>query len=132
MDPRDERLAEVRVAQHHACVEEAERALQILICNRDGFSHRPHAVVELESGIPERIPEPICDALYVASLVVQEEDVQVASGTELPASVPANGENRHAVALLDELTQPTVSQGRVRAPEGTAPRRRVAEQCLEP
>ena len=101
-DPCDERFAEGLVAQDHSGVEEPERALQVLGCHCDGFPHRPHAVIELESRVPERIPEPLRNDVDVESLVMEKKDVQVATGAELLTPVPTDSEHREAVALLDE------------------------------
>ena len=85
---------------------------------------------------PEDLKRPLDELLAAilggdAAALVEEKDVEIAAGAELPPAVAADGHQGDAVGGGEQLREPCVDERGVRATEGTAPRRRVAEQCLQ-
>ena len=59
-------LAELDVTGDRAPVEQAQHDLQVVAGDRDRFLRRPHAVIERDAGVPDRVPEPVGDLAEVA------------------------------------------------------------------
>ena len=78
----DELLGERLVAGDVAGVEQTEDDLHVRARHLHRFASRPHAVVEMEPGVPNRVPDGVRDALDVAPPAMQQHDVEVASWAE--------------------------------------------------
>ena len=91
--PPDQVGAEVGVARDEPGVEEPEHRLEVAVGRVERLTHRPHTVVEVDPGVPDRIPDPTGDLLDVAPAPVHEQHVEVAPRAELPAPVRAGGQD---------------------------------------
>ena len=68
-----------------------------------GLRHRPHAVVELDVRVPQRIPELFGDLGddRRVHLVVEQHQVEVGVRQQLAAAEPADRDDREAAVGLD-------------------------------
>ena len=89
-DLREHALGERAVPADHAAVEEAEDGPQVLARHCEHLSRCAHAVVEPDTGIPHLVPDRVRHLFHVPSLVVQEDDVEVAPRAQLASPVAAD------------------------------------------
>ena len=120
-DAIDQLVAHRVVAGDDARVEQAERGLEVVVGDGARLVGRADAVVELEAGVPDRVPEPVGERADVATAtpVVDQDEVEVAGRTELAAAVRTDGEQHDARLVAEEADEPLVDH--VRRPP---PRRR--------
>ena len=106
-----------RVACHRAHVEPAHGGGDVLGRHLAALRERAHRVVEVDPGVPERVPQALGDARHVvgrvAAAVVDEDEVEVARGSHVaPAEAAHRGERdpvgRDAVGRV----APQVLEGR--------------------
>jgi hypothetical protein len=90
---------EFGVPDHKTPVEHAEEGALVVPGDGDRLLRSPHAVVEPDAAVPDGVPDPIGHLGDVASPLVEQHDVEVASGAQLAATVPADGNERETLAV---------------------------------
>ena len=91
-----------------ACVQHAERGLQVSLCDPSGLWHRSDRVVKFCSRIPDGVPDPVRERADVRAPRVQQDDVQVAARGELAAAVTTHGDERHRWLRAEQAREPPV------------------------
>ena len=111
------------VTGHRPGIQESEHDLDVGGGHATGLGDRAHRVVQPEPGVPDRVPEPVGD-LGDRAPGVQQDEVQVAAGTQLTPAVAAHGHEccpgLRGAGGLEQLRQPLVGQGRQRLARLTA------------
>ncbi len=79
-----------RVAGDVSGSQEAGRGIQIAVGHIKDLFDRSHLVPQLESGVPQRIPEALGEVCNVDARAAEQDHVDVASGTELSSTVSAD------------------------------------------
>ncbi len=88
---RPQRGREVGVPRHQADVEQSEPGLDVGGGHADGLGHRPHRVVQPQPGVPDRVPDRVGEGGDLRPAVVDEHEVQVTVGWQLPAAQAPDG-----------------------------------------
>ena len=92
-------------------VQHAERRFHVRVRHRDGVSDGAHRMIELPAGVPDRVPDLVGDLHHVGPAVVQHHDVEVAARAHLAAPVAADGDQRDAVRITEEIAKPGICFG---------------------
>ncbi len=125
------RRPEVGVAGHEPGVEEPEHRLEVAVAVVERLAHRPHAVVEVDAGVPDRVPDATGDLLDVAPPPVHEHHVEVAARAQLrPARSrrPGPPGRRRLPASPSSHGEPLVDQCRKGPAERRALQRNVSDE----
>jgi hypothetical protein len=105
---------ELGVACDRSGAEQRRGGLEVVGGQIEGLAHGPHCVAELRALVPQRIPERTGDRLDVVGPLVDQEEVEIAVGTQLAAPVAAHRDERHVVAMPDgvgvEGSQPGIDR----------------------
>ena len=96
--------------------------------NGDRLLHGAHAVVEGQTRVPDRVPEPIGHGADVPATSVQQHEVEVAVRAQLLATEAPDGHDRHIRLVTQKLGQPGVDQIGVGHAETAAGEGAVGEQ----
>src|SRR5262249_32454512 len=108
--PPRQLVAQRSIAGHRSHADESERGLEVAHTNGEGLLHRLDAVVELQTGVPNRIPQRSRHVADVAPATMQEDDVNVASGSEFTAPIAADRYERDVVDVTEQVRQPTIDE----------------------
>ena len=83
--------------------EHAERGGQVGCGYLQSLRDGPDAVVELDMGIPQGVPQPVGDAGHDRGIhvVVQQDQVQVGAGQHLTTAEAADGDDGEAAVGFD-------------------------------
>ena len=96
---RQDRLGQVGVARDAAGVEQAQGHLDVGVHGAAHLLGGPHAVIQVQPGVPDRVPDGVGDRLDAAPPVVHEQQVQVAARRDLAPAVAADGQQRHPLVV---------------------------------
>ena len=131
----EHRLGDPLLAADHPAVEEPEGDAQVLGRHVEGLGRLADTVVERDALVPHRVPDAVGGGGDVLAVLVEEDHVEVAEGTELAPAVAADGHQRHAsgvaaARLVEEPGQPLVGRGRIRPAESVATEVGTVDQLL--
>ena len=93
-------LGQRGIAGDDARVQQPEHDLDVLAGQPACLAHRADAVVQAQSGVPDRVPDPLRHPRGLRRpRLVQEQQVEVAAEGELAAAVAAHGHQAEGVLL---------------------------------
>jgi hypothetical protein len=102
--------ARLGIAYDDPPVEQSELYPKVRTGHSENLSRCPDGVVEADTFVPDRIPNRIGDLRHVAPLAVDEDDVEVAVGTELVPPVPAYGKEGQTLEVTSGRRQEQFGQ----------------------
>jgi hypothetical protein len=125
-------LAEGGIPGDEAHVEEGGGGVEVAGRQGQCLLHRPDGVAELETGVPQGVPDPLGQGGHVGvtswAAPVEEHDVEVAARRQLGPAVAADGHEGDVVGGAEERREPGVGPVGVGPAEGAAVEGRVGEE----
>ncbi len=108
------------VPGNHAGVQQTERRLQVTVRDSDGLRDGSDAVVETDSGVPERVPDGVGQlGDVVPPAVVDEQQIEVAAESGFAAPVAADRDQRDACSrVAEQVAQHAVGHVHQRTAKG--------------
>ena len=99
----DEQIAQLHVTSNMAGLEHAERCRHVGRSHLQSLRHRAHAVIELDVGVPQWVPELVGDVGHDAwvEIVVQQNQIQVRERQQLTARQTTDRDDREARVRFD-------------------------------
>ena len=115
------------VASNMAGAEHGGGGIEIVGRQRQRLLHRRDAVAEVQTFVPDGVPDAFCHRGGVPTTLVNEHDVDVAVRAQLGSAVPADRDQSQATGVVtDGLAQQLSQPGVHPAGMGCAPRRAKA------
>jgi len=114
LSPQGARTSEKRshdrfVARDSAAVKEPELGAQVGSGNLEDLGRAAYGVVEPNPLVPHGVPHSVSQCLDVAVRLVDENDVEVAVGAKLAASVSADSDQGYAARVVTRGSQQKLS-----------------------
>ena len=109
---------EVGIPGHVPGVQQAEGDLEVIAGHPARLRDGAHRVVQARAGIPDGVPDPVGYRGDAVPAIVQQQHVEVASGEQFLAAVPADGDERHSGLGPEHPGQPAIGFGRPSASVG--------------
>ncbi len=111
----EHRLGHLGIAADDPAVEEAERDPKVARGHVEHITRASDAVIERDSLVPYRVPDPVGGGRDVPPAPVQEHDVEVAERAELSPAVATHRGQRHSPAVplggtLEQAGKPLVGR----------------------
>ena len=96
-----------------AGAEQRGRGLEVVRRQRERVSDGSHGVAELQTGVPDRVPELLGDADGVDRRADQEQQVEVGLRAELTSALATESDEGDVLVgdrLVEQLDQPALDQ----------------------
>ena len=133
----DERLGQPAFTPDQPRIEEAERHPDVLGRDAEHLGGPAHRVVQVDSFVPDGVPDAVGDFLDVPEAVVDEHHIEVAVGAQRAAPVAADGQQGEMPLVLagrpiGQVREPGVGLGGVAAAEFLAHQSWLGKESAPP